>query len=301
MIGELAAIGAALSWTISAMLYRRALQQTKPVSANIVRLSSTSVVLLVFLVAMITLGVTTSLRPDIIALAAASGIIGLGLGDTLYMVSLERIGVARAVPITCTYPLFNLLWAVFLIGEPITLPLLSGVVIIFVGVWLLSHENLSSKGENRKSSSVTGIAAALVTAILWSISIAMMDIAVKNAAATPSLEDAFVINTVRTVTVAALLLALSPIIDRQHIFLKMKKRTAATLVIGGIVALAIGWFFLGYSFLEIPESQAVPISSTTPLFSTLVGVFLLHEKVTARNMLGSIIVVAGIFLVFFIK
>ena len=298
MIGELAALGAALSWTISAMLYRKALQQTKPISANIVRLSCTSAILLVFLVAIAKLGVPTSLQPEIVALAAISGVIGLGLGDTLYMVSLKLIGVARAVPITCTYPLFNLVWAIFLIGEKVTLPLVLGAVIIVLGIWLLSHEKENHKEEGQSKLLFKGIAAALATAVLWSVSIAMMDMAVKN---TPSPDDAFVINTVRVATIAALLLALSPMIDRERNFLRMKRTTVAILIIGGIIALGIGWFFLAYSFITIPESQAVPISSTTPLFSTLVGVTLLREKVTARNVIGSIVIVVGIFLVFLVR
>jgi DME family drug/metabolite transporter len=298
MIGELAALGAAISWTISAMLYGKALQQTKPISANIVRLSCTGAFLLIFLVVAAGFGVLTNLRLDIAALAAISGIIGLGLGDTLYMVSLKLIGVARAVPITCTYPLFNLLWAVFFIGEKVTLPLVLGAVIIFLGIWLLSHEKENSDVRGQSKFLFKGVAAALATAVLWSVSIAMMGIAVKE---TPSLNDALIINTIRTATIAALLLALSPIIDRQRNFLKMKRRTVATLIIGGLVALGLGWFFLAYSFIGIPESQAVPISSTTPLFSTLVAVVLLREKVTARNVLGSVIVVIGIFLVFLLK
>lgn len=298
MIGELAALGAAVSWTVSAMLYGKALQQTKPISANIVRLSCTGAVLLVFLVVTAGFGVFTELRPDTAVLAAISGIIGLGLGDTLYMASLKLMGVARAVPITCTYPLFNLVWAVFLVGEKVTLSLILGAVIIFLGIWLLSYEkdNSSSRGQSRFL--FKGVAAALATALLWSVSIAMMGIAVKE---TPSLNDAFVINTIRTAAIAALLLALSPMIDRQRNFLRMKRRTTATLIIGGIVALGLGWFFLAYSFVGIPESQAVPISSTTPLFSTLAGVVLLREKVTARNVLGSVIVALGIFLIFLIK
>lgn len=298
MMGELAALGAAISWTISAMLYGKALQQTKPISANIVRLSCTSAVLLIILAVAAEFGALPTLRLDIAALAAISGIVGLGLGDTLYMVSLKLIGVARAVPITCTYPLFNLLWAVFFIGEKVTLPLVLGAVIIFLGIWLLSHEKENSDSQGRNKFLFKGVAAALATAVLWSVSIAMMGIAVKE---TPSLNDALIINTIRTAAIAALLLALSPIIDRQRNFLKMERRTVATLIVGGIVALGLGWFFLAYSFIGIPESQAVPISSTTPLFSTLVAVVLLREKVTARNVLGSVIVVIGIFLVFLLR
>ncbi|MBX5327828.1 EamA family transporter [Candidatus Bathyarchaeota archaeon A05DMB-5] len=42
----------------------------------------------------------------------------------------------------------------------------------------------------------------------------------------------------------------------------------------------------------------MPISSTTPLFSTLTGIIFLREKVTLANAIGSVLIVAGIFLLF---
>jgi len=65
-----------------------------------------------------------------------------------------------------------------------------------------------------------------------------------------------------------------------------------------LIAIGLGWFFLTLSFLLISESQAVPISSTTPLFSTMASVVLLREKVTEKTVLGSVLIVAGIFIVF---
>jgi len=297
MIGELAALGSAVSWTVSAMLYGKALQREKPISANIVRLACTSPFLLILLGIVAWSGGLGSLSLDVVVLAGVSGIIGLGLGDTLYMVSLKLMGVSRAVPITCTYPLFNILWAALLIGEKLTLFRVLGALIIFSGIWLLSYGKGNSDGEGQSRFLFRGLLAALVTAILWSISIALMGIAVKE---TPTLNDALVINTIRTVTVGALLLGMSPIIDRQRDFLKMKKETVATLMVGGLVALGLGWFLLAYSFTGIPETQAVPISSTTPLFSTLAAVVLLHEKITLKNALGSVIVVVGIFMIFIV-
>jgi len=40
MIGELAALGAAICWAVAPILYKRALFKMKPVSANIVRCAS---------------------------------------------------------------------------------------------------------------------------------------------------------------------------------------------------------------------------------------------------------------------
>ena len=295
MIGELAALGAAISWTFSAILYRQALQHTKPISANIIRLSCTSAILLVFLIAIGKLGALTNLSANVAVLATVSGIIGLGLGDTFYMLSLKLVGVAHAVPITCTYPLFGLLWTVVFSGEAITFGVVFGTVAIVAGIWLLSYEKEEGSTTVKRQVLVKGVVAALATALLWSVSISMMDLAVEE---TPSMDQALIVNVVRASAIGLLLLVFSPIIDRRHGFLKVSRKTAATLIAGGLVALGLGWFFLTFSLTETMASRAIPISSTTPLFSVLAGVVLLREKVTARYIVGSVVVVAGIFLIF---
>lgn len=297
MIGEFAALGAAVSWTVSALLYRKALLETKPVSANIVRLTLTSTVLFAFLVATGMLGVLTSLPTSVAVLAGVSGIIGLGLGDTLYMISLKLIGVGRAVPVTCTYPLFNLLWIALLGEGPITWSVALGAVIIVLGIWLLSLEEERDIVDSQKKALVKGLAVALATSLLWSLSIAMMGLAVKE---TPNLGDALAINSVRIFTIGVSFAVSAPIVDRGLGFLKMRKRTAALLIAGGIVALGLGWFLLAYSFISTSQSRAIPISSATPLFSTLAGILLLHENINVKNALGSIMVVSGIFIIFLV-
>lgn len=296
-MGELAALGAALSWTVSAMLYGKALSETKPLSANVVRLTCTSAVLVVFLAVIGKLGVLTSLSADVAVLAGISGVIGLGVGDTLYMMSLKSIGVARAVPITCTYPLFSLIWAARFKGELVTLPVGLGAITIVLGIWLLSQENKTNNAGIQKKDLYRGVAFALATAIAWSISITMINMAVKE---TADLDHALAINAIRITIIAIVFFASSPLISKGLGFGKISRKAVATLLVGGIVALGLGWFFLTYSFIETLESRAVPISSTTPLFSTLAGMAFLREKVTMRNFLGSVVIVAGIFLIFLV-
>jgi len=64
------------------------------------------------------------------------------------------------------------------------------------------------------------------------------------------------------------------------------------------VALGLGWFLLAVSLSQIDASRAVPISSVSPLFTTLIGAFLLKEKVTVKIFVGSVLIVLGIALVF---
>lgn len=299
MIGELAALGTAVLWTVSAVLYKEALFRTKPISANIVRCLITSIILIVFLAATGKFWVLTGLPVYTVVLASLSGVIGLGVGDTLYMASLKLIGVARAVPITCIYPLFNLLLAIFLQGETVILQVLLGATTIVLGIWLLSQEKEAATSKLQKESLVKGVVYAFTTAIVWAVSIMIIDMAV-TPSETSSLDHVLAINTLRISATAAFLLASAPITDRKFGFLKMQKKRVAALVSGGLVALAFGWFLLILSLIYIPESQAVPISSSTPLFATISGIVFLRERVTAKNGLGSVMIVIGICLIFLV-
>ena len=293
MIGELAALGAALCWTFSAVVYKRALASTPPIPANTVRCLGTSLVLIAVLAFAGRIWVLAELPTHAILLTCASGIIGLGLGDTLYLLSLKTLGVSRAVPITCTYPLFNLVWAYLLAGETITVQVAAGAAVIVAGTWLLSIEKNNGTMEGKHD--LKGVFFAIFTAIAWSVSISMINLAVKKA---QSFEQAYAVNTLRLVAVAVLLTLYSLASRRGLGSFKVGWRNTILLLSGGIIAIGLGWLFLTFSFLHIPESQAVPISSATPLFSALTSVVFLHERVTAKIGLGSFMVVAGIFIIF---
>jgi drug/metabolite transporter (DMT)-like permease len=271
------------------------LEGAKPISANIIRLAVTGGLLLLVVVIVGRLGISTSISIELFVLAAVSGIIGLGIGDTLYLVSLKSIGVSRAVPLTCIYPLFTLLWAVLVFGEQIKVTVALGAIVIVLGVLFLSRSPQAETREGRKA--LLGVVIAVATALLWSISISLMNLAVKEA---PDLDHAFIVSTVRVAAIGGLMLAVSPIVDRRMGFLRMGRKTATASITEGVFALGVGWFLLSYSFTLTSQAISVPISSTTPLFSTLAVVLLLREKATVRNSLGSIMIVLGIFLLFLV-
>lgn len=298
MLGELAALGAALCWTLSAALYKVALSDAKPVSANISRCISTTIFLVACLVVTRRLGHLITLQNRALILAGLSGVVGLCIGDSMYMLSLKLIGVSRAVPVTCTYPLFAMFLEAVFLGENVTLFLLLSGIFIVTGIWLIS------RGKN-ESSSLTrevlfkGISVALFTAVVWSVSIILMDNAQKLSEL-PVADAALVVNAVRMFATTSLFLALSPLIDRKFLFAKLKRGTWIILALGGIVALGLGWFLLTVSLSYIQPSRAVPISSISPLFATFFGALLLKEKVSLKIFAGSVMVVlgtAGVFVV----
>jgi len=297
VIGEIAALAAAFCWTLSPVLYKVALSDAKPIPANISRIVSTTIFLFACLGVSGRLWNLATLGTDSLLLASLSGIVGLFLGDTMYMTSLALIGVSRAVPISCAYPLFTTLFAVLFLGEQVTSFLLLGTVVIIVGTWLVSQEKTESSNVTRNVL-FKGVSIALATAIVWSVSITLMNHALELSKIASPIDSAFAINTARMSATALAFLALSPFIDRRFRFMKLKRKTWIILALGGIVALGLGWFLLAVSLSQIEASRAVPISSVSPLFATLIGAFLLKEKVTVKIFVGSVLIVLGISMLF---
>lgn len=297
LIGELAALGAALSWAIAPILYRKALLNTKPMSANIVRCVTNAAVLVAVLLLIGKVGAVAALPVNVLIVVAVSGLIGLGIGDTLYMIGLKSVGVARAVPLAATYPLFSLIWAVFFLGQPLSIAAVVGAGVIVFGIWLLSREKSGETGTVKGRAALIGMIVCLVTAFVWSVSITLMNAAVSMANVN-SLDANYAIVTVRIATIALFLMLLTPLIDKERGFLKLKRKTVIELCVGGLVANAVGWLLMNYSFLHIVEAQAVPISSTSPLFAAFAGVLFFREKATIKTALGAVAIVAGICLIF---
>jgi DME family drug/metabolite transporter len=297
LLGEMAALGAAICWAAAPILYRQALFKVSPISANIVRCASNAIFMVVVLFGLGWAGILTSLPISVLVLTVTSGIIGLVIGDTLYMYGLRYVGVSRAVPLAATYPLFSLVWVTFLLHQPVTVAAVVGAAVILVGIWLISREKGGNTLNVKGRIVLIGLVASLLTAVIWSVSLSLMDIVVSM----PGLGTAaanYSVITVRIMSTALILMVSAPIIDNKHGFLKVSKKTLLLLCVGGLIANAVGWFLMNYSFLNIAQSQAVPISSTTPLFSVLAGYVLFHEKMTLNNTIGAVIIVVGIVLVF---
>lgn len=296
MIGELAALAAAFCWAISPVLYKMALANAKPIPANVSRSISTTIFLFVYLGASGKLWNLVTLRVDSLILAILSGVFGLCLGDTMFMLSLELIGVSKTVPIVSVYPMFTTFFAVLFFNEPFTSLLLLGTVLIIVGICLVSPERASSSDVTR-SVLFKGVFISLSTALVWSLSIIFMNQALEFSQMAAS-DSAFVVNTARMAASTLLFLALSPFIDRRFRFMKLKRKTWIILALGGIVGLVFGWVLLAMSLSYTDASRAVPISSVSPLFATLIGAFFLKEKATVRIFAGAVLIVLGISVMF---
>jgi drug/metabolite transporter (DMT)-like permease len=129
-IGEAVAAGttAAFLYGIGANLVRKYLTGLPPAAVAAATLSSAALLTLPFALA----NWPTADIP--LRSWAAVGLLGAlctGLAFVMYYRLIKRIGAARAVTVTYMVPLFGVLWAWWLLGEPLTLAMaVAGVLIV---------------------------------------------------------------------------------------------------------------------------------------------------------------------------
>ena len=129
MIGILSAFGAATSWTYACFIWRSQTKKYKSIDINLIK---NIIAFLIFIPAFTTLSSTTELKNIFILLI--SGIIGIGLGDTFYLKSLQTIGTRKTLSVETLSPLMAALSGEIFINENLTTKSWVGVILSLIHI-----------------------------------------------------------------------------------------------------------------------------------------------------------------------
>ncbi len=143
MIGILSAFGAAASWTYACFIWRSQTQKYKTIDINLIK---NIIAFLVFTPAFINITSTTELKNIFILLV--SGIIGIGLGDTFYLKSLQTIGTRKTLSVETLSPLMAALSGEIFINEDLTIKSWVGLIIVSISLFIILKKGNDFKDEN---------------------------------------------------------------------------------------------------------------------------------------------------------
>ena len=293
MIGEILALSAALCYAVAAVLYKKALRNASYLSVNLVRTLFATLLLLATLPA--TQYHSSTITFNQLALIVIGSVFNLAIGDTLYYVGLKKIGVSRAQPISSSYPLYTMFLAALILDERLTLAVAVGTPLVVVGIALVSlnrneKNNTALNGEATK----LGVTSSIIAAAFWSIGLALIKMALNY----PNTDPIFAAFISRAVALPFLLIAVIAVGELNQI----RKLTRVDVTIpaaGGVLEIGLGAILLFSSLALIDASRAIPLSSISPLFSLVLASTYSGEKVVTKNVVGTILIVAGIILVTF--
>ena len=280
MLGEALAILTAILWAVSTVLSAEVLKKIDPIRSNVIRTLFSAV--LSIPIAIVTEDLNSLFNVDLNALILVilAAIIGFGVGDTLLFKSITIIGVSRAYTIVYTSPFFTMILAVAFLNEPFIIRYLVGTILIVLAVIVISIDNNDDAG--RGIISLEGIMLALLSSLCWAIGTVLVAIGVKNI-------SVYLANMVRYSILFLFLLLISKPMRRWNITKKdlmlLSASGATGMVIAGIP------FLLSLKF--IGASRATPLSSSSPVWASIMSAVFLKEKVTPRLLLSAIIVTVG--------
>ena len=291
--GELLAITSALFWALAVILFRLTGRHVRPLSLNLFK-----IILCSGLFVVTSLAMGEPLFPEVplktYAMLLLSGAVGIGISDTLYFASLNRLGAGLSAIVNCTYsPLVIGLATVFL-GERISMLQVLGVCLIIGAVLIISRGNHTAPQKKRRDLSI-GIALGLAAMLAMAVSIILMK---------PYLPEVPVVWATLVRTLGGLIL-LGGVFGfrsdrrsytREILDKKNWKLLISSSVFGGYLAYT-AWMG-GMKFTQ--ASTAAALNQMSTVFIFILAVVLLREKATTGKLLALALAVGGVLLVTFL-
>jgi drug/metabolite transporter (DMT)-like permease len=135
--GALYASATALAWSLATIILARGVEGINAIVATSVRVPVVSLFCLVVAGRRGSLRQLTGLERRIWGQLVLTGILGWGLGGSLYALAIQHAGPGRTAIISATAPLFGMLLGVLFLGERPTRYTWAGTVLTIVGIALV--------------------------------------------------------------------------------------------------------------------------------------------------------------------
>jgi drug/metabolite transporter (DMT)-like permease len=143
-VGTLAIAGAAASYAVAALIQRRRLRGVSPLQVGFWQLALATPLALA--ASLPTIGATHLTTPSIAAMLVL-GVGGSGIAYLLYYFMMNTLGATRATTVTFLLPVTAVFWGASILQEAITIPILLGMGVILLGVFLTSRPRPRREGE----------------------------------------------------------------------------------------------------------------------------------------------------------
>lgn len=285
MPAEFFALANAFLFALHNMLTKKGLRYSNPATAVITGLAINLVLLWSASLLLVPLDSLTSAGILIFVLV---GLFQPGLTRFLTYKGIDKLGVSIADPIRATTPLFSAFFAILLLGERMTLPILLATLLIIVGIALLSHRGETSIQEIRLGYILYPLSASLLAGfsqVLRKFGLASVPHPFLAAAVTASSSFGIV------------LLTMSISERKRQTFMLTRQCLPFYLAAGVVISLAMVSIY--YALDRGRVTVVIPISSSGPLFALALSALFLRdvEKVTIQIVTGACLIVGGVLLI----
>lgn len=290
-LGEILSLATAIIWAGGVIFFKKSGEKVAPIALNLFK---NSIAFLLLIPTMLLLGTPffTGVPWTTYLIVIASGAIGIGIADSVFFASLNRIGAGRMAVVEAIYSPFVIFLSFLFLGERLDLPQNLGAGVIILAILIATVEKQDKSLDRRVL--ISGVFWGIFSNFLMAVGLVMVKQILDEQ---PLL---WVIEWRLAGGIAVLLLVL--------LFHPERGRILNTLRLqGGRRWTLLGSFFGAYVVLitwlggmkYTTASAASALNQTSTIFTFLLAGLFLHEPVNGRRWIAILLAVGGALLVTF--
>ncbi len=289
-LGALAALGAAVLWTLNSVVTEKNGHGLDGGSLNFGRLA-----LGLPLVTLLSLASGGAALPPWTGLPTTmllvSGVIGFALGDTFIFKSFQTIGARVTLLVFSFAPVMTALLSFAVFGERLDALDSAGVALVLAGILLVVRRRGADRGAKAKPA---GLAFALLAALGQAVGTIFSKYGLRDIGPLPATQVRLAGGLLGMVLITALFKKWPEV-----------KRAAASprgrlvMLSGAVLGTLFGVLLSMFSLKMAKAAVASALQSTMPVLILPVSVLYLREKLSVRDVAGAALSVAGIAVLFF--
>lgn len=291
-LGEILALSTAIVWASSVILFKKSGEKVHPIGLNLFK-NVLAFVLFIFTMLIFDIGFFNPNVPlDHYNLIFLSGILGIGVGDTLFFMCLNRLGAGLTAIVDCCYAPIIIGLSFIYLGESLSWMQIFGVILIVAAILAATYEknNHSLSRKDLVSGIIIGVAA------LFSMGVGIILIK-------PLLDSYSLIwiSELRLFSGILFLIAVVILHPKRNPILKSildaKQRT--NMIVGSFLGAYLSMIIWigGMKFTQVSTASA--LNQTTNMFIFIFAAIFLKEKITKQRTIGIILALIGAAMVTF--
>lgn len=300
MIGEAAALGAALCWAVGSHLWGRIGRSTQ-LAPGALNLGKCTAGALAFGVTGLVTGgrIVPDLPPRAMGLLALSGIIGLTLGDGAYFGAMAILGVRRALLLLSTAPVFTAIGGALWLGEPPGLLEAISIAAVLAGVGVVVNEQATRASPEGEAAPPPAKRGTVLLGLLLGVGSGAGQAAGSLVSRAAMASGVSPLDTA-LVRLPAALIGIVVLAGATGRLLPWARSLARPRLLAAISGAALVGTYLGIWLAQVAigRSRSTAVASTllatSPIFALPLGRWLEGERVTLRAIVGTLLACAGL-------
>jgi DME family drug/metabolite transporter len=292
--GEYVALFCAFIWAGSQVLVTPVAQREGALRLVGVRAALTSLALLLLVPLFVNWRDIASVSPTTFLVFFFVVAPFLGVGSVLLFAAVEEIGVARAFPISSSYPLLTTLAAVVFLRERPTLGVAGGTLMVIAGISLISISHIQpsfSSPLQQPLFRTRGFWYALLAAVAWTVSTMVMKVGLESGVH-PVLAE-----LMRMPGVVALIVATLRLKQETRSMWSISRGSWVAIMGSSVLGQVIGDVLYMGALQSSIASTIVPLSATSPVWTVPLAYIFLKERINWMMITGILLSVVGVVLI----